>query len=149
MKNRIIFASAGALGMALLCGAAMAQDYSGYTPYYDRHVHADDAYDRATAQESVTVRPYDRVQKRQLIGRFNGEINPVQVSISRPVRYADLDLSRRADFRALHARVRDTARALCGELDARYPSLRDRDADRQCVRTATRNAMRAVSDHEG
>jgi len=44
--------------------------------------------------------------------------------------------------------VLDTARDLCYELDARIPDLRgDTSADRECVRKATRDAMRAVLNH--
>ena len=43
------------------------------------------------------------------------------------------------------ARVRATAHDLCAELDARVPGLAgDRSADTQCVRDATRNAVRDV-----
>jgi UrcA family protein len=63
------------------------------------------------------------------------------------VNFADLDLSRDADYIELRERVHDTATDLCAELDSRIPELRgDRDADRECVRNATRNAMRSALD---
>jgi UrcA family protein len=148
-KNRIaLFGSAIA---ALLCaaGVAKAQDYDSS---YDRSYYDYDARP-APATETVIVHPYydyDRVDKRQLVGRINGEVNPTEYSLSRPVVFSDLDLSREADYIELRARVRDTARDLCFELDARVPDLRgDSSADRECVRTATRNAMRDVMDRIG
>ncbi len=108
--------------------------------YYDR------VYD--DRPETVIVNPYyDQVEKQQLLGRINGEVVPVEFSISQPVNFSDLNLSRDADCLELHARVRATARDLCAELDAGVPELRgDRDADRECVRTTTLNAMRDVMD---
>ncbi len=142
-KYRIALSAMGAL---LLCGAglAKAQDYGRDAPAYN------DA-DYRTADETVIVHPYrDPVEKRQLLGRIDGEINPVELSVSRPVSFSDLDLSREADYRELQDRIHDTATDLCAELDARVPELRgDRDADRECVRNATRNAMRDVLDRAG
>ena len=121
---------------ALLCGASAASaQYYGERPYY---------YDRE-AGETVIVRPYDRVEKRQLVGRINGEVNPTAYTLSQPVDFSDLDLSRYLDRLELRDRVRHAAEDLCAELEAQVPQLRgDRSADRECVRTATRNAMRDV-----
>jgi UrcA family protein len=133
----------GSVMMGLLCagGAAKAQ-------YYDRDydpVYPDRVYD-PVAGETVIVRPYyDRVEKRQRIGRINGEVNPTEYTISRPVSFADLDLSSGAGHQELWLRVHQTARDLCHQLDVQVPQLRgDDSADRECVRTATRNAMREV-----
>lgn len=129
---------AALLGIAvLLCGAgaAQAQYYSDDRPayYYDRE-----------AGETVIVRPnYDRVEKRQLVGRINGEVNPTEYSLARPVDFSDLDLTRYLDRLELRDRVRHAARDMCTELEVRVPQLRgDPSADRECVRTAIRNAMR-------
>jgi UrcA family protein len=147
-KNRIALLGSAIIGAALLCGAGApkAQDYdrpyAGPTYYDDR---------AAPADETVIVHPYyDQVEKQQLLGRIDGEINPVALSISRPVSFSDLNLAREADYRELRDRIHDTATDLCAELDARVPELRgDRDADRECVRNATRNAMRDVLEGAG
>ena len=134
--------------LALLCGAglAKAQDYGRD---YDGPAYNDADY--RMADETVIVHPYrDPVEKRQRLGRIDGEINPVELSISRPVSFSDLNLAREADYRELQDRIHDTATDLCAELDTRVPELRgDRNADRECVRTATRNAMRDVMDRTG
>lgn len=143
-KNRI--ALLGSAMAALLCCAGLAKA-QGYDRTYDSPYYGYD--DRPVpVTETVIVRPYydyDRVEKRQLVGRINGEVNPTEYSLSRPVTFSDLDLSREADYIELRERVRDAARDLCFELDARVPQLRgDPSADRECVRTATRNALRDV-----
>jgi len=139
-KGRIALFGSAMVGALMLCGAGIAQAQA-YDPYYDGY------YDGRT--ETVIVHPYyNEIQKRQLIGPVNGERDPTEFTLSRPVSFSDLDLTRDEDFLELRARVRDTARDLCYELDARIPDLRgDTSADRECVRNATRNAMRAVLDH--
>jgi UrcA family protein len=139
-KKGTTFYASAMIGTALLYGAGVAKAQGN-----------GDYYDRAHQSESVTVLPnYDRVEKRQLLGRVGGEINPTEYSISRPVNFSDLELSRDADFSALRTRVTNTARDLCAELDGRFPQLRgDRDADRECVRTATFNAMRDIRSRYG
>jgi UrcA family protein len=148
-KNTIALLGSAMMGAALLCGAGAAKAQY-YDRTYDSPYYADDARP-APAEETVIVHPYyDQVEKRQLAGRVNGEVNPTEYSLSRPVGFSDLDLSRDADYLELRARVRDTARDLCFELNARVPDLRgDSSADRECVRTATRNAMRDVMDRIG
>ena len=145
MTNRLTLLGSALIGAALLCGPAHAQytDSAYDSPrddvrYYDERP--------APAVESVIVRPdYDYIEKRQLIGPVNGERNATAYTISRPVDFADLNLSSRADRHELVLRVRDTAEELCYRLDARFPQLRgDRSADRECVRNATRNAMRDI-----
>ena len=67
--------------------------------------------------------------------------------MSRSVDLADLDLTQAADRREMRNRVYETAINLCYELDARVPGLREEEsADRECVRTATRDALRDVRD---
>jgi len=142
-KTRIALLGSAIMSAALLCGAAKAQDYDRYDRTYS------DRYYDDRAGETIIVRPYDydRIEKRQRMGRINGEVNPTEYSLSRPVSYSDLDLTRDADYLELKSRVRDTAMDLCAELDARVPDLRgDKSADRECVRSATRNAMRQVAE---
>lgn len=139
LKTRVFLFGAAMAG--LLCGAAQAQ-------YYDRtydRPYGERVYD-PVAGETVIVRPYyDRVEKRQRLGRINGEVNPTEYTISQPVNLADVDLSSDAGHQEVWFRVHQTARYLCHELEVQVPQLRgDPSADRECVRTATRNAMRDV-----
>lgn len=152
-KARIALMGA-VMSVALATGAAAvhAQDYYGVTPAASESRYQRE-YDRAMGRdlpapgvESVIVHPYyDAVEKHQVIGRVDGTINPTAYSLSRPVDFSDLDLSNPADRAELRIRIHETALDLCSELDARVPTLRgDRDADRQCVRDAARQAMRDV-----
>jgi UrcA family protein len=145
MKNRkfpLGSMIAGTFAATLLCGAAMAQDYSDSTagPRPENSYPGNGYYDTAPG-ETIIVRPYRRIEKRQLVGRINGEIDPVELSISQPVSFSDLDLTRNAGVEELHARILDTARGLCAELERQDANLRDTDGNRECVRTATENAM--------
>ncbi|HEY2009547.1 MAG TPA: UrcA family protein [Rhizomicrobium sp.] len=143
-KGRI--ALLGSAMAMLLCGAGMANaqgyyDGPGYQDGYGR-VYEDQP---GPASETIIVHPNDDIDQQQLIGRYNGEINPQAYTISRQVDLSDLDLRRGADREELHDRIYQTASNLCAELDARVPGLAgDASADRECVRDATRNAMRDV-----
>jgi len=140
-KSRI--ALFGSVMLGLVCSAGVAQ-----AQYYDRDydpAYADRLYD-PVAGETVILRPYyDLVEKQQRIGRINGEVNPTEYTIAQPVDFSDLDISSGAGHQELWLRVHQTARQLCHELNVQVPQLRgDESADRECVRTATRNAMRDV-----
>jgi len=134
-----------AAGFALLCAPAAAQYYdSAYDGPRDDARYIDER--PAPDVERVIVRPdYDYVEKRQLIGNINGERNPTAYTIERPVDFSDLNMADASDRRELRARIHDTAEELCYQLDGRFPQLRgDSSADRECIRNATRNAMRDV-----
>src|ERR1700693_6338594 len=117
-KNRIaLFGSAMAL---LLCGAGAA----GAQGYYDGPGYDRTYDDRAgSASETIIVHPNDEIVQQQLLGRHDGEMNSQAFTISRPVNFSDLNLSRGADVAELHARIYETASNLCAELDARVPGL--------------------------
>ena len=137
LKKRIFLIGAATAG--LLCGASIAQ-----AQYYDRPYDSGERVYDPVAGETVIVRPYyDRVEKRQLIGRYNGEVNPTEYTLSEPVNIGDLDLSTGEGHQELWLRIHQSARYLCHQLNVQVPQLRgDESADRECVRTATRNAMR-------
>ncbi len=56
---------------------------------------------------------YGRIEHRQMLGKVGGEIDPTLLTISKPVSYSDLDLSRDSDVNEL--RMRDTASDICGQ----------------------------------
>ena len=144
-KNKLTLlgsAFAGLIGAALLGGTATAQDY--YSPSVGSVAYEEPYYDRG---ETVIVRPfrgpYNRIERHQLLGRVNGEINPVVLSMSRPVSYSDLDLSRATDYDILRGRILATAHDVCVALAQHDVGLvdSDRQATRDCIRSAARNAM--------
>lgn len=144
MSNRIAIIGSAAIAAALLLGggAAGAQDYRPY----DAPRYHEDYQPVAPPEERVVVRPwYNPVERRRILGRVNGEINPTEYALSREVVFSDLDLSQPLDRAELRARVRHTARELCAELDDRVPELRGYPSeDRECVRKAAQQAMRDV-----
>jgi UrcA family protein len=148
-KSRI--ALFGSAMVVALCGACVANAQDYHESYYGGATYRtyDDRMEPVT--ETVIVRPdYDVIEKQQLFGRVNGEMDPQAYTISRPVNFSDLDLSRNGDRAELHARIHETASDMCAELDARVPGLAgDRSADQECVRNATRNAMRDVMEGNG
>jgi len=154
-KSRIALLGSVIAGAVLLCGAgASAQDYNYSNGPYNDAGYAPGNFDRSTedrtspVSETIIVHPqpdYDVIEKQQLLGRVDGDINPQAFTVSRPVTFADLDLSDPVDRAELRERVRNTAEDLCAELDARVPGLSgSRSADKECVRNATRDAMRDV-----
>lgn len=138
-KIRIALLGAALIGASVFgAGTATAQ-------YYDDR-DGNRVYDTGT--ETVIVRPdYDFIEKHQVIGRVNGEINPTAYSLSRSVDIGDLNLALASDRQEMRNRVYQTAVNLCYELDDRMPSLRgDESGDRECVRSATHDAIRDVMD---
>ncbi len=133
-----------AFAAALLCaaGGAAAQSYDDSYPA-DAYVN-----DRT---ETIIVRPphapYNQIERHQMVGHVNGEVDPVYLSITRPVSYSDLDLSNPADFQTLRERVYDTAHVLCMRLARRDPMGTldsDPQATQQCIREASADAMSQV-----
>lgn len=137
-RGRIALLGAAMTGALVLAGAGVKAQPYGYGP-------DDRVYDNGT--ETVIVRPdRDYIEKHTVIGRVDGEINPTAYSLSRSVDLTDLDLSQPQDRREMRNRVYETAVNLCYELDARVPGLReDESGDRECVQSATRDALRDVN----
>jgi len=112
----------GAVGLVFAASTAIAQDY--------------DRGGQRTYQNGETIiiqAPHYRPQR----GNFGAPIE--NVSMSRPVRYDDLDLRTAYGVRTLHNRIRYTARTLCRDLDVRYPVS---DTDNQtCYRQSVADAF--------
>lgn len=124
----------GAVGAILVSPAANAQDDGRYRDTV--------APNNASGPEEVYVYgPRIHVERSRL-----GGIE--KVSLSRAVRFDDLDLRTRPGARELRLRIRNTAEDICGELGAAYPF--PEAAYTSCYRTAVQNAMlradRAIGD---
>jgi UrcA family protein len=109
---------ATALG-ALFAAPAMAQQY-------------DD--ENAGPSESIIVTAPDFHAERNNLGL------PGKLSLTRPVSYSDLDLNTRAGASELRARVRDTAREICSQLNDAYP-VREQPGEPKCFETAYKSGM--------
>jgi UrcA family protein len=98
----------------------------------------------AIAQDDadITVRP-PYVVHRHSLGRSAIGAREEEISVSRVVTTADLDLRSDEDVDELYHRVADTARLVCDEAGA---LLHDASvtSDRECVRSAMRDAAPQV-----
>jgi len=95
-----------------------------------------------TTREEITITP-PSVQHRT-IGRSATGIPVEEMSLSRPVDYSDLDLSRWDDVQILNDRVRQAAYIACGELNRQYPETlypSYQSSDRDCVARATNEGI--------
>jgi len=115
---------ASAFGLALAATAASAQDYDRY---------GNRVYEDQSGETVIIHAPRYRPQ----VGDLGAPIQ--NVAMSRPVRFDDLDLRTAYGVRTLHNRIRYTARALCRDLDARYP-VNDTD-NWTCYRRAVSDAF--------
>jgi|HubBroStandDraft_4_1064222.scaffolds.fasta_scaffold525181_1 UrcA family protein len=126
MRAKILL-MAGAMGFMAVATSAGAQDtgYYGSAPY-------------SGPQEEVIVTPPPYGPR---VGHLGGPIE--NVSLSRPVRYDDLDLSSHWGAHRLRERVSFEARELCKQLDAMYPVSADDSSgwNNRCYDRAFEQAM--------
>lgn len=87
----------------------------------------------SVAQPTVTVRAPRVVEHRSLSS--NG-MSVVQLSQTRMVSFADLNLDTPEGRAALHERIRENARAACVELSSTHPFLLWTDDVQSCVQQA-------------
>lgn len=132
--SRTGLAVASAFGAALLASSAGAQEY-------DRSNAGTVAY-QAGPREDVEVTAPRFHPHRSMIG---AEIR--DVSISRDVRFDDLDLRTAQGARELRSRIRFTASALCSKLDTLYPVAAEDSPP--CFRAAVERAMVQADDAIG
>jgi UrcA family protein len=100
-----------------------------------------DAPARAQQVGEITVIAPHAV--RQQVGRTPSGVAMEVVSLSRHVRYSDLDLKTTSGKATLGARIADTAQQACSQLDTLYPasmSVPD-PADYDCIKSAVRHSM--------
>jgi UrcA family protein len=93
----------------------------------------------ATSAEITVIAP--RLIRRD-VGRTAGVGTNEQISLTRHVSYADLDLSKPADAQELEKRVNDMAKVACDQLAALYPLAAPNTPD--CVQQALSGAMQQV-----
>ena len=91
-------------------------------------------------EEIVVVAP--RAVTRTVVGRTSTGGKVEEISLTRHVPFADLDLSRHADVMELEERVDDVAKEACAQLAAVFP-LSDRKSP-DCVKDAVGKAMPQV-----
>ena len=80
---------------------------------------------------------------RHIVGRTSTGIPVEQLSLARPVSYADLNLRKQADVMEFERRINQAAKQACGQLntmylEALYPPM---PSDQHCVRDAAYGGM--------
>jgi UrcA family protein len=123
-----------ALASVFAASAATAQDYNDYPP-------------RPTARpadEVIVIAPRGRHYDSSHRSDIGAPIETV--SLSRPVRFDDLDLSTRWGAQRLRERVRYAAQQMCRRLDTEYPvnaadEPRDAFGSGNCYRDAVADGM--------
>jgi UrcA family protein len=93
----------------------------------------------ATAQELKEVTIQSTRETKIIVGRSYSGAPIEEMTLTRRVRFNDLDLATAAGGAELEKRVKDAARALCEELDKRNPQS-ERTA-LPCAKAATEQAM--------
>jgi UrcA family protein len=131
-------------GVTILFGLAAASGWaatsSTSTPAAEPATHE--------ANEEIIIHAPEMVVKRmptdpRPLRLQNAEV----ITGEKAVTFVDLDLSKPGDVMELQRRISDTARDICQELNRRYPRTRFQVVvDRDCVKTATDEAMAVVKD---
>ena len=127
IQPRRIAVLTGVLGALLAISAVQARDI-------DRDVTSQ----TASSEKIEVYAPNFRVERSPL----NGPVN--KISLSREVRYDDLDLRTARGVRELRLRVHDMARDVCSQLEEAY-SVPEAPGT-SCYRTAVKDAMWRVDD---
>ena len=128
-KRGWLIVSAAVLGVGLAATGAFAQEVGYYGPYPNAYA----------GPETVYVYPPWRPRE---YGRFGVPLE--NVTMQRPVSYADLDLRTPWGARELVRRAGDTARNLCWRISYQYPvSTNDSPP---CFRTAMEDVMPQIDD---
>ena len=115
----------------------------GVLPINNQPVFAQQLRATSEVAEEVNVVAPGIVQ-RKIVGRTVIGAPIGIISLSRPVSYADLDLTRQSDDNELAQRIAATAKAACKQLDDMYPEsslYQPIPSDQHCVQTATTDAM--------
>jgi UrcA family protein len=103
---------------------------------------AQQATETSGVNEEITI-VAPRVVQRKVVGRTTIGAPIEVISLSRPVSYADLDLSTQEGRAELRKRIENTAKAACKELDVMYPDsmFQPIPAEQNCVKNASSQAM--------
>jgi UrcA family protein len=80
-----------------------------------------------------------RVINEKVIAHITGGGKIIELTLSYPVNFSDLDITSTGGARELEKRVQDAARAACAEIGSKYPSATPSDA--VCAQKAAAKAM--------
>lgn len=147
-EYRYLWGVVAATALALVLAAVPAS--ANEETQYDDSAYSDEAPDAAMSEDEVAD---DEVLVTAPRARVGGEYGaPIrEVAMSREVSFADLDLTTANGTYALEARIRQTARTMCRQLDVMHPVRADNGPP--CYETAVEGAMiqaeAAIADARG
>ena len=94
----------------------------------------------AVAQNAKEVNiQAQRVINEKVIAHITGGGKIIELTLSYPVNFADLDITSVSGAAELQRRVQDAARAACAEIGSKYPNATPSDA--VCAQKAAAKAM--------
>jgi UrcA family protein len=97
----------------------------------------------AAAQNAKEVKiQAQRVINEKVIARITGGGKIIELTLSYPVSFGDLDITSVRGAAELEKRVKDAARAACEEIGSKYPGATP--SDRVCAQKAATKAMDEV-----
>lgn len=92
--------------------------------------------------ETVTV-TVPRMVREKVVFPPTNSVPYERISMSREVSYADLDLKKETGAKELENRIKETAKAICSEIDLLFPGTQK---DTSCVDVAVRRGMKQAHD---
>ena len=97
----------------------------------------------AVAQNAKEVNiQAQRVINEKVIAHITGGGKIIELTLSYPVNFSDLDITSTSGARELEKRVQEAARAACAEIGSKYPHATPSDA--VCAQKAAAKAMSEV-----
>jgi UrcA family protein len=128
----LALAAVGALlgGSVIVTGSAAGQQISGKP---------------AVTDEITIVAPY--TVHRKIVGRTTAGIPVEEISLSRKVSFAGLDLTKHADVVEFEKRINDVAKEACKQLNTLYPEALypPVDTDLDCVKEAVADGLKQAN----
>jgi UrcA family protein len=117
------------------------QNLALYQGSGSRSASAQQQTQTAMSGEINITAPY--TTHRRIIGRTSTGIPVEELSLARPVSYADLDLRKQADVMEFERRINQAAKQACGQLNTMYPEALypPMPSDQHCVRDAAFGGM--------
>lgn len=93
-------------------------------------------------EEVIVIAP--RTVRREEIDRTSGGARVEEITLTRRVSYADLDLTLHADVQELERRVSAMAEESCGKIAELFPMVDPEPSHEQCIERAVAGAMSQV-----
>jgi len=98
----------------------------------------------ALADNLPTINIQASVVSKKIISTSSSGVPTEEVTVTRRVSYADLDLKKYSDVQALKQRVKEAAKLACKQIDTLYPQ--EQSDTRSCIGQSVAEADRQVDE---